>query len=447
MLKISRKQFPILKEEYALHKGLNFSFVYQNRKIGIKSSESIVVNEDAARIINECDGKNSIDQIVRKLSSKYDENLDELDKVVKSFILTNNYFDIFDKPITRKTKKTGSWEVQIPRHVSIELTNHCNFKCKHCYKKSTPKKNQIIDKNWLIHILDDLKCLGIDSIELTGGEPLTHPKFIQILKHAFELFSLVSVITNGYLLTEDLVNIFSNYKDKLMLQISLYGCEPSYVDWFADKRGAFKRSKQSIKTAASKGLFVISSMIVTPYNIDKLFSTVQLAKKLGVSTFRVSTVVPLGRADMDQLHFSPENIELLINEIRIVKETFGNFIFETPEYLLKTSTEMSNCGAGTKTITITPNGNVKICPLATTPQLYLGNLHLENINSLLKQNKELNLFEIKDPRNEICGNCDNLWFCEGCLARGSQKYAEIGERCYWGENYFNKFFEPLKEAK
>ncbi len=447
MLNISKKQFPALKEEYAFHKGFKYSFVYQNRKIDTKSSKSIVVNEDAARIIEECDGKTSFDQVVQRLSSKYDENLEELNEVVKSFILTNSYFDILDEATTKKTKTTGSWDVQIPQHVSIELTDHCNFKCKHCYNKSTPQKKEYIDKNWLIHILNDLKYLGVDLIELTGGEPLTHPKFTQILKYSLESFSLVSVITNGYLLTEDIVNLCSNYKDKLMLQISLYGSEPSYVDWFADKMGAFERSKQSIKLAASKGIFVTSSMIVTPFNIDKLFSTVELAKKLGASSFRISTVVPLGRADMDQLHFSPENIELLINEISIVRETFGDFIFETPEYLLKTNKEMSNCGAGTKAMTITTNGNVKICPLATTPQLDLGNLHSENINTLLTKNKKFNLFEIKDPRFEICGECDNLWFCEGCLARGSQMYAEIGDRCYWGENYFIKFFEPIEEAK
>lgn len=349
-----------------------------------------------------------------------------------------------DKPSIKYTKKTGNWDVQIPRHISVELTYHCNFRCKHCYNKSAPHRTEYINKNWLLHILDKLNSLGVDLIELSGGEPLTHPDFIQILKCALNLFTLVSVITNGYLLNEDYLNLFSNYKEKLMLQISLYGNEKSYVEWFADKIGALERSKNNIKLASSKGIFVSTAMIVTPLNVDKLFATAKLAKELGASSFRVSTVVPLGRTDMDHLHFSPDNIKLLIDEIAAAKDVFGDFIFETPEYLLKTSENMPNCGAGTKSMTITPEGDVKVCPLVTTSQLNLGNLCYENITSVFSKNKKLKLFEIKDPRYEICGKCEYLWFCEGCLARGSQMYSEIGDNCHWGQ-YFNKFFEAGEE--
>ena len=168
---------------------------------------------------------------------------------------------------------------------------------------------------------------------------------------------------------------------------------------------------------------------------------------MGASSFRISTVVPVGRADINQLHFSPENIQLLKNEIIDLKKNFGDFIFETPEFLFKSDRNMSNCGAGTKSMTITPDGQVKICPLVNTPELYLGNLHSESIESVLSKNIKFNLFEIKDPRQEICGECVYLWFCEGCIARGSQMYSEIRAGCYWGDKYFRKFFDKKKCSK
>ena len=214
-----------------------------------------------------------------------------------------------------------------------------------------------------------------------------------------------------------------------------------YVDWFSGKKDAFEQSKHAIKLTAAKGIFVTASMIMTPRNINELFSTVQLAKKLGASSFRVSTIVPLGRASNNKLHFSPENIKLLTDEISKVKEVFGDFIFETPEYLLKSNEKTNNCGAGTKSITITPNEDIKICPLASTSHLYLGNLQSKDITSLLSRNERLNFFESKDPRTGLCGQCEFLWFCEGCIARGCQMYDKIGSRCHWGEEYFINFLE------
>ena len=436
----SNEEFPILNKKYALHRGVKYSLVYQNRKIG-SDMLSIIVNRDAARIIYECNGKNSLDQIIENLAFKYNENSENLKDVVKSFIMTNDYLDILDEPKNKKIRITGSWDLQIPRHVSIELTYYCNFKCRHCYNKSAPQRKEYIDRDWLLSILEDLKKLGVDLIEFTGGEPLTHPNFEQILNYSLKLFSIISIITNGYFLTEDVINLISEHKDKINLQISLYGSKSSYVDWFSGKKGAFERSKRSIKLAAHEGIFVTCSMIVTPLNIDELYSTVKLAKSLGASSFRISNVVPIGRADIDQFHFSPENIQLLTKEITLLSKKFGDFIFETPEYLLKPNINMSNCGAGTKAMTITPDGDVKICPLVNTLELYLGNLHHENIESILSKNEELNLFEIKDPRHGICGECGYLWFCEGCIARGSQMYSKIGTRCYWGNNYFINFLD------
>jgi len=127
-----KKQFPILKDQTVLHKGSKYSFLYQNREVG---SKSILLNRDDARIIDECDGKSSIDQIISRLTVKYNEDYDNLVEKVESFFSSNDYFNIMDNPTNKKTIKSGKWNIQLPEQVSIELTSQCNFKCKHCIKK------------------------------------------------------------------------------------------------------------------------------------------------------------------------------------------------------------------------------------------------------------------------------------------------------------------------
>jgi MoaA/NifB/PqqE/SkfB family radical SAM enzyme len=48
-------------------------------------------------------------------------------------------------------------------------------------------------------------------VELTGGEPTLHPDFLTIVKHCAEIFPLVSIITNGYVLNEDHIEKLSKY--------------------------------------------------------------------------------------------------------------------------------------------------------------------------------------------------------------------------------------------
>jgi len=234
----------------------------------------------------------------------------------------------------------------------------------------------------LLNIFKDLKNSGVDIIELSGGEPLTHPKFIEILEHSLDLFSMVSIVTNGYLINNDILELFYKYKDKIELQISLYGNTKPYVEWFSGRPYAYKRSKRAIELAANQGIYVTSNMIITPLNLSELNPTIQLSKKLGASSFIVSIA---GAHNEGELYFSPDNIRLLSDEISAAKNIFGDYISEIPEYLLIKNESIPYCDICAKTMAITSNGDLKICPIATTPQLNIGNLYNENISSLISR--------------------------------------------------------------
>ncbi len=75
----------------------------------------------------------------------------------------------------------------------------------------------------------------------------------------------------------------------------------------------------------------------------------------------------------------------------------------------------------------------------------MGNVYYEELGIILSRNFSSRLVELEDPRPEICGECEHLWFCQRCMARGLQKYQEIEEACTWGEN--PKLVSILKEAK
>jgi organic radical activating enzyme len=78
----------------------------------------------------------------------------------------------------------------------LYITNLCNLTCAHCSFQSAPDKKQShMDTGLVLRLLDEL--YGIHDITITGGEPLLHPDFSQILSHAARSAAIVYMMTNG----------------------------------------------------------------------------------------------------------------------------------------------------------------------------------------------------------------------------------------------------------
>ncbi len=76
------------------------------------------------------------------------------------------------------------------------VTNQCNLTCRHCsFQSSSEQTGTHMDTNITVSTLGELK--GIHDITLTGGEPLLHPDFAEILSAACRNAGLVYVMTNG----------------------------------------------------------------------------------------------------------------------------------------------------------------------------------------------------------------------------------------------------------
>lgn len=62
-----------------------------------------------------------------------------------------------------------------PTVVSIELTDKCNFRCKHCYGSFKPENEHEIPNEMLQPLFTSLKEIGVLTVELTGGDVSVYP--------------------------------------------------------------------------------------------------------------------------------------------------------------------------------------------------------------------------------------------------------------------------------
>ena len=96
------------------------------------------------------------------------------------------------------------------RHAPIEaqliVTRRCNLSCGYCTEYD--KVSEFIPLDVLQRRIDALHRLRVVNIALLGGEPLMHPDLPAVVAYGNRR-AQVSITTNGFLLTEELIQRFN----------------------------------------------------------------------------------------------------------------------------------------------------------------------------------------------------------------------------------------------
>ena len=101
----------------------------------------------------------------------------------------------------RRRRQQRRIDGSIPSVLAISATMRCNYNCKACYSRGRPTDNELsIDE--LDALFSEAEELGVDSIVLTGGEPLLRHDILDLTEHHHRL--LFFLITNGSLVTPEI---------------------------------------------------------------------------------------------------------------------------------------------------------------------------------------------------------------------------------------------------
>lgn len=113
-----------------------------------------------------------------------------------------------------------------PLQCSLYVTDRCNLDCAYCTEYDNSRPHPPIDdlKKWARKIRD----LGTMRIALVGGEPLTHPAIVELVRYCREIGFATSLTTNGFLLTREKVRALEEAGLQAM-QISVDRMTPSPI--------------------------------------------------------------------------------------------------------------------------------------------------------------------------------------------------------------------------
>jgi radical SAM protein with 4Fe4S-binding SPASM domain len=343
-----------------------------------------------------------------------------------------------ERPEPRPVDITGSADAYYPLHLALELTDYCNLRCGHCYREASDEGRTFLPTEKLLQVLSEARKKGVHSLELSGGEPTLHPDFGRILEFCLKTFGAISLLTNGTTrLADRYLPLLTEFKDKLMVQVDLDGCCASEHDALRGKPGCFDLSVEAIRKLTAQGIRVRAAMVIYPGNVESIEKTYALARELGVRWFSASPAIQIGRA-APNLFLTRPQLEDAIGRLNSLAESDPEMIATVDELKRTAGMPGMNCGAGSRALTVGPDGQLRPC--------FLVNRHIPAFANILKCSTEealisgpLSFFhELDPPGPEVCGQCPFSGFCNACVARPLLAWERMRETdpsfvCAWSE--------------
>ena len=167
----------------------------------------------------------------------------------------------------------------IPLEVSLELTHHCNFRCRHCYIPDFGIPDGLTTER-IFRLLDELVDMGTLYLALTGGEMMLRRDWPAIARRSRELGFFLTFLTNGSLIGEEEADVIAGLPAKT--EISFYSADEATFDAITTRPGSFRRVRRAIDLLLARGVEVKLKMPVMTLNRRDIRGVAELAGRLGV---------------------------------------------------------------------------------------------------------------------------------------------------------------------
>jgi radical SAM protein with 4Fe4S-binding SPASM domain len=341
-------------------------------------------------------------------------------------------------------------EERIPLSGSIDLTHRCNLKCIHCYLDPQDRKGkerqEELSTEEILSILDEITDAGCLYLLITGGEPLLRRDFVQIYRRAKENGLLVTIFTNGTLISNRILDLFDDLPPKA-IEISLYGATAETYEGITGIEGSYEWCLESIHKLLDHGLNLRIKTILMSANQHEFYEMEQIAKDLRIPFRFDAAIFPRFNGDRSpvKLRISPEEaIEKEFSEKGRRQEwiDYYNHFKELPS-----SNHVYECGAGLTYFHIDPYGNMRPCLMSVAHQYPIlgGNFLTEWQDKVpdvrkMKMSPEQNCYDC--PKRILCGYCPPFFELEN----GSETSIS-GFLCSMGQLRYDRLQSMLARRK
>jgi len=362
------------------------------------------------------------------------------------------------------------------------ITGRCNYNCLHCFNASdnAPLMSEFtLDE--AKKLLDEAQACGINAFTITGGEPMCHKYFFEILEEIYKRDMFVEELnTNGYYIRRETLDRMKAIGCNPLIKISFDGV--GHHDWLRNRKGAEADALRAIELCIQNGFLVKAQTNVHRYNLDSMLPTARLLDAMGVDEMRIIRTTEVPRWNQNAAGATwelKEYFDAMLEFARAYGSETHRMTIDIWQFLSMFPSSKAyrlrpvecNCGeyrdslpvcrGNRGMVAVSANGNVFPCMQMSgyyeSHGDILGNVKQNGLQPLLQYGAYLaevctTVGELA-KHNETCGNCPHFRHCVGgCRAialtlTGDKLGVDLSKCLFFRRNYAQKIQSALPDWK
>ena len=317
------------------------------------------------------------------------------------------------------------YQHQSPNLIDWAITSKCNLSCRHC--RGFPEGEVSTDR--AKKLIDEIVELKPGFVIVEGGEPLLRDDLFELLGLMRQRQLEVHLISNGMLLSPQILTTLKQLGVKLMISID----GTTKATYEAIRNGAsFDKVTEAARNCVKEGILEAINFTILRENYTEIPQVFELAASIGIPSITFIGLKPC--EDYREKLLSPEEYREANNlTCQTAQKTGIGFFFDEPFFWatvreLGLPTQVPSVSTGIlapatsacifgEYLFIDTNGDVKPCSFAP---MTLGNLNEKSLGEIWADVLSSPFFQqIKDPKSRTgsCQSCQYLADCKGCRSR------------------------------
>lgn len=320
------------------------------------------------------------------------------------------------------------------------ITDECDQRCKHCYIYSGKELKAQRSMSWdsMLTVVENCQRMS-DSFGrtpyfyLTGGDPLLHPKFWDLLEYLKKLEIEFAILGNPFHLDDEVCGRLKDCGCQ-KYQLSLDGLRDTHD--FIRKPGSFDCTLAKIACIKNAGITSVIMATVSDLNLEEIPYLIEVVAAAEVDVFSFARFCPekgiLAIPPMKYRQFLQTCSDTFNRLENSGCQTYFNkkdhlwklFEYENGEFTIPDSCVpdiiYDGCNCGNCHLTILPDGQVLPCRRVKNSSV--GSVFEDDLSHLWLNEME-NFREYKNFKK--CGKCELLAWCRGCPAVASAQNGDF----------------------
>ncbi len=300
-----------------------------------------------------------------------------------------------------------------PLYGQIDLTYQCNLNCQHCFIVREENKEELkFDE--VIRILDDIYEAGCLWLCFSGGEVFLREDFLDIYAYVHKKGFLISIFTNGILITEDIADYLDRRRPH-SIEITLNGITQKTYEEITQVTGSFKKAMNAIQLLKERHLPLVLKTNGMRINRDEILEIKQFSEELlGKKRFRCDLILYPGMDGSKK----PCNLRLTADEIFNIQYTDQDMLSLCQEQFLHhkengrlKQNHLFPCGLSS--FQIDPYAKMQLCSFLKEEYVDLKKEDfLQGVTRLRSK-----LLSLKFRTDTKCRSCKITYLCRQCPGR------------------------------